>query len=668
MLSTQMLRTATKTTKSTGVRFLSALSKTPVSEQSAAAAAANDDDESYSTASAATKPFLMTNSEAFVETMVAHGVDTTFGIVGSAFMDSLDLFPDAGIRFVSVQHEQNAAHMADGFARVTGKTGVCIAQNGPGITNFVTGIAAAYWAHSPVMCITPQAGTNTEGLGGFQETEQLPIFQPITKKQVHVSNPTRMAEMTGLAFDACQRLNGPVQLNIPRDFFYGESETTIPGPNVIERSAGGVTSLEAAAKAIQHAKNPVILAGGGVVMSKHGGIDAVRELAEFLRVPVATTYLHNDSFPSDHPLWAGPLGYCGHKTAMNSIKDSDCVIVLGSRLGPFGTNPQYGMDYWPKDATLIQVDVDPEKVGRVKPLRANKDVGIAGDAALAARDILARLQGKEMVSAATTDARIAQFEQYRTEWENELNEMGHAHEYAAESGDGEEGRMVPRQVLRELENAMPDDAMVSTDIGNSCSVSNGYLRFKNPRSYLAAMTFGNCGYAFPAAMGAKVARPDRPAVAYVGDGAWGMSLNEVLTCVRETIPTTAVVFNNRQWGAEKKNQVLWFGDRYVGVNLENPSFAEVARSMGAEGITVDKIEDVGPALKQACEAQKDGKTTVIEVMTTRELGDPFRRDAMKLPQRHLSKYSRTNEEFESFTEQPTDLAGNTKGSGKPTKN
>jgi len=642
-------------TKTGAARVLSTLKKTAPANSSAEPAAASTADDDYTTEAAGEKKFLMTNSEAFVETMVAHGVDTTFGIVGSAFMDSLDLFPSAGIRFISVAHEQNAAHMADGYARVTGKTGVCIAQNGPGITNFVTGIAAAYWAHTPVMCITPQGGTNTEGLGGFQETEQLPIFQPITKKQVHISNPDRMAELTSVAFDAAQRENGPVQLNIPRDFFYGESMTTIPKPNVIERSAGGTLSLAKAADAIRNAKNPVILAGGGVNMSKHGGIEAVKELAEYLQAPVATTYLHNDSFPSDHPLWAGPLGYCGHKTAMHSISESDCVIVLGSRLGPFGTNPQYGLDYWPQDATLIQVDVDATKIGRVKPLKTT-DVGICGDAALAAHDLLSRLRADPtpVESASTTKERLATFTNHRNAWEAELNDMAHRHEYAA---DAEEGRMVPRQVLRELELAMPDDAMVSTDIGNSCSVSNGYLRFKQNRSYLAAMTFGNCGYAFPAAMGAKIGCPNRPAVAYVGDGAWGMSLNEVLTCVREKIPTTAVVFNNRQWGAEKKNQVLWFGDRYVGVNLENPSFAEVARSMGAEGITVDHIDQVGDALRNACNAQKEGKTTVIEVMTTRELGDPFRRDAMKLPQRHLRKYQHTNEESESRTEQPVDLAG-----------
>jgi sulfoacetaldehyde acetyltransferase len=337
---------------------------------------------------------------------------------------------------------------------------------------------------------------------------------------------------------------------------------------------------------------------------------------------------------------------------MHTISEADCVVVIGSRLGPFGSNPQYGIDYWPKGANLIQVDVNPKSIGRVKALREN-DVGICGDAGLAAADLLRRLQsGDDIASAGNTDERIARFEAHRASWEAELNDMSTRNQFAAEA---EPDRMVPRQVLRELEKAMPEDAMVSTDIGNSCSVSNGYLRFNQPRSYLAAMTFGNCGYAFPAAMGAKVAAPHRPAVAYVGDGAWGMSLNEVLTCVRETIPVTAVVFNNRQWGAEKKNQVLWFGDRYVGVQLENPSFAEVARSMGAEGITVSDISEVGDALRQATEAQKDGKTTVIEVLTTRELGDPFRRDAMKLPQRVLAKYQSTNEEFESQTEQPIDL-------------
>jgi len=481
----------------------------------------------------------------------------------------------------------------------------------------------------------------------------MPMFSTITKEQVHVANAARMAEFTGVAYNAAQRELGPVQLNIPRDYFYGEANVQIPQPLKIERSAGGESSLQAAAELLRKAKSPVIVSGGGVVQAEDG-VQAVKEIAEALGCPVVSTYLHNDSFPSDHKLWAGPLGYLGSKAAMKSVNEADVVLCLGTRLGPFGTNPQYGFDYWPKNAAIIQVDVDPKRVGRVKALRQG-DVGICGDAALAARSMKARLAaGAEPACLANGAERTARLEQNRAEWEQELNQMMEANQSAA---DAEPGRMVPRKVLRELEKAMPEDAMVATDIGNSCSVANSFLRFKSPRSFLAAMTFGNCGYAFPAAMGAKVARPDRPAVAYVGDGAWGMSLNETLTCVREGIPTTAVVFNNRQWGAEKKNQVLWFGDRYVGVQLTHPEtgFAGIARAMGAEGVQVSSLDEVGPALRAACEAQKAGKTTIVEVMTTRELGDPFRRDAMKLPQRKLAKYQATNESSESATQQPIDL-------------
>eukprot|EP01065_Artemidia_motanka_P015829 TRINITY_DN1954_c0_g1_i4.p1 TRINITY_DN1954_c0_g1~~TRINITY_DN1954_c0_g1_i4.p1 ORF type:complete len:660 (+),score=262.63 TRINITY_DN1954_c0_g1_i4:86-1981(+) len=601
------------------------------------------------------EPVLMTHSEAFVETLAAQGLTDIFGIVGSAFMDALDLFPAAGIRFISTQHEQGSAHMADGYARVSGRHGACIAQNGPGITNFVTGVAAAYHCNSPVVAITPEAATLTKGHGGFQEVDQLPIFSSITKAQVHVNNANRMAELTSLAFDSAMRERGPVQLNIPRDFFYGESKVQIPAPRVPEPVAGGVESLASAASLLRNARNPVLIAGGGVVLSP-SGYDSCQRLASYLQAPVACTYLHNDAFPASNPLYCGPLGYCGHKTAMHTLRDADVVLALGTRLGPFGTNPQYGEAYWPEKARVIQVEVDAAKVGRVKPLR-DGDVGICGDAGLAAQALLGLLQsGAEPACLANKDARMAQLQETRGKWEAEMAAMEIANQAAAKN---EPGRMVPRQVLRELMKAMPEDAIVATDIGNSCSVSNGYLHFNRPRSYLAALTFGNCGYAFPAVIGAKVAAPERPCVAYVGDGAWGMSFNETLTCIRENIPVTVVVFSNRQWGAEKKNQVLWFGDRYVGTNLENPvgGFAGIARAMGAEGIQVSSIDEVGSALQQACAAQKDGKTTIVEVMTTRELGDPFRRDAMKLPQRRLAKYSAFSESSESATGQPVDIAG-----------
>ena len=574
----------------------------------------------------------MTPSEALVETMVAQGVTDIFGIVGSAYMDALDIFPAAGIRFIPVAHEQGAAHMADGYARVSGRHGVCIAQNGPGVTNFVTGVAAAYWAHSPVVVITPETGSGTMGLGGFQETEQLPIFSKITKFQGHVNNPKRMAEITARCFDRAMLEMGPTQLNIPRDFFYGDIECEIPRPIRIGRGAGDEAALEEAAKLLASAKFPVILAGGGVIFS-----DGMREavaLAERLHAPVAESYLHNDAFPASHPLWVGPLGYQGSKAAMKLISKADVVLALGTRLGPFGTLPQYGMEYWPANAKIIQIDADPRMLGLVKPI----SVGINGDAKAAAAALVAKLAGRDLACQRNKAERDATIRSEKGDWEKELERWTHETDpYSVEIAKGS-SHMHPREMLRALERAMPKGAMVSTDIGNICSVSNSYLRFDEPRSMLAAMSFGNCGYAFPVACGAKVARPDRPAIAYVGDGAWGISLNELLTCARENIGVTVVLFNNGQWGAEKKNHVDFYSRRYQGVELKNPSWSAVAKSFGCEGVVVDKVGDVGAALQESVRRQSEGKTTVLEMMVTKELGDPFRRDALSRPVRHLAKY------------------------------
>ena len=563
----------------------------------------------------------MSASEAFVETLAAQGVTHVFGIVGSAYMDALDLFPAAGIRFVSVAHEQGAGHMADGFSRASGRHGVCIAQNGPGITNFVTAIAAAYWAHSPVVMITPETGSNTQGLGGFQETEQLPFFEKITKYQVHCPQQARIAELLARCFDYAMLERGPAQFNIPRDLFYGEADYRISRPMRIERGPGGPESLAAATDLLAGARFPVILSGGGIVMS--GGVPEVVRLAEHLTAPVISTYLHNDSFPKDHPLWAGPIGYQGSKAAMKLLAQADVVLALGTRLGPFGTLPQHGIDYWPQDARLIQVDANPRKLGLVKQAA----VGVCGDARAAAIDLLHRLEtgNREIAAHASRERRLDEIRRRKEEWEQELARWGQA--------DG--GPIAPRRALRELEKAMPADAMVSTDIGNICSVSNSYLRFARAPSFFAAMSFGNCGYAYPTAIGAKVAAPDRPAIAYVGDGAWGMSLQETLTAVRENIPVVAVVFNNGQWGAEKKNQIDYYADRYLGTNLVNPSFAGIAEAMGARGLKVDAPDQVGDALKDAVAC---GRPTVLELMVTQELGDPFRRDALRKPVRLLDKY------------------------------
>ncbi|MHB8619219.1 MAG: sulfoacetaldehyde acetyltransferase [Chloroflexota bacterium] len=561
----------------------------------------------------------MMASEALTETLVAEGVDLIPGIVGSAFMDALDLFEAAGIRFLPVAHEQNAAHMADGYARISGKPGVIFAQNGPGITNFVTGVAAAYWAHTPMVVFTPSTGSMGTGLGGFQETEQMPIFSKITKWQVQVNRPERMAELVRRAFYLAKAEMGPVQVDIPRDFFYGEIETEIYPSMTLERGAGQAHQIAEAAALLAGARFPVILAGGGVVQAN--AVDEVRQLAEYLTAPVANSYLHNDSFPASHELAAGPLGYQGSKAAMNLIAQADVVLALGTRLGPFGTLPQYGITYWPQDARIIQVDADHRVLGLTKKV----SMGINGDARATAQALIAKLK-EQAPSRPRDEGRVRKIAHEKQTWAEELATL------SSRSGEP----LSPRRALSLLEQAMPRDVIVTTDIGNICSVSNSYLHFEGSRQFLAAMSFGNCGYSYPTALGAKMARPEAPVVAYVGDGAWGMSLAEVMTAVREDIPVVAVVFNNSQWGAEKKNQVDYYGDRYVATNLKNPDFDAVARAMGADGYKVEREADVQDALRTALSNRRPAVINLV--VDSKELAEPFRRDALKKPVRHLDRY------------------------------
>lgn len=562
----------------------------------------------------------MTTSEAFVETLVAEGVTLVPGIVGSAYMDALDLFPRAGIRFLPVAHEQNAAHMADGWARVTGRPTACIGQNGPGITNFVTAVAAAYWAHTPMVVLTPSVGSMGAGLGGFQETDQLPIFSKITKWQVQVNRPERMAELLRRAFYIAKAENGPVQVDIPRDYFYGDVETEIYPSLEIEHGPGPDAQIDDVAGLVVDARFPVVLAGGGVIRSD--ATDAIRRLAEHLSAPVATTYLHTDAFPASHPLAVGPLGYMGSKAAMRLINRADLVLAIGTRLGPFGTLPQYDFDYWPADAKVVQVDVDHRVIGLTKKV----SLGVVGDARGFAEALLRRLTALDP-DRARDEGRIGEIAVEKAVWANELASLS--------SRGGEP--ISPRRGLKLITDVLPRDAIVTTDIGNISSVANSYLSFEGPRQFLAAMMWGNCGYSYPTALGAKLGRPDRPVVAFVGDGAWGMSLAEVMTAVREDIPVVAIVWDNAEWGAEKKNQVDYYGNRFVGTNLANPDFAAVSRAMGADGYRVEREAEVQDAVRTAI---ANGRPAVIDlVVDPTELGDPFRRDALKKPVRLLQKYA-----------------------------
>ncbi|CAK6473276.1 sulfoacetaldehyde acetyltransferase [Peribacillus simplex] len=565
----------------------------------------------------------MTPSEAIVETLVAEGVKHISGILGSAFMDMLDLLPTAGIRFIGVRHEQSAAHMEDAYCRVSGVAGVVIGQNGPGMTNMVTSVAAANQAHTPMVVISPSAGTPTVGWDGFQECDQVSIFKAITKETVRVTHPGRVADCLRTAFRIAYAERGPVLFDIPRDYFYGEVEDQILQPHqyrVDERGCGSSESLDRAAEILAEAQYPVIISGRGTVDSD--GIEEIKNMAEYLTAPVAVSYMHNDAFPADHPLSVGPIGYMGSKAAMNTLKKADVILAVGTRLSVFGTLPCYDIDYFPKDAQIIQIDINPRQIARTHPV----EVGIIGDAREASHEILKRLKANKP-NLKQEKKRMVEVTNEKQKWEEELVKLAMI--------DGTP--INPRRALLELTKVLPENAIVTTDIGNVSSTANAYLKFNQSRRHIAALTFGNTGFAYPSALGAKLAEPNTPVIAIVGDGAWGMSLHEVSTAVEENIPVIACVFNNNAWCAEKKNQVDFYNNRFVGADIQNPDFAEVARSMGAVGIRVEKADELGSVIEKAI---KSNKPTVIDIQVDgTQLAPPFRKDALKMPTRLLEKYS-----------------------------
>ena len=572
----------------------------------------------------------MSTEEAFVKVLQMHGIRHAFGIIGSAMMPVSDLFPKAGITFWDCAHESNAALICDGFTRVTGEMAMAIAQNGPGVTGFVTAVKTAYWNHTPMLLVTPQAANRTIGQGGFQEVDQMAMFEEMVCYQEEVRDPVRVAEVLNRVIGKAWRGSGPAQINVPRDYWTQVIDIELPRILRIERPAGGKGAIAEAARLLSAAKFPVIVNGGGVVIG--GAIAETAALAERLGAPVACGYQHNDAFPGSHPLSVGPLGYNGSKAAMELIAKADVVLALGTRLNPFSTLPAYGFDYWPKDAKIIQVDINADRIGLTKKV----DVAICGDAKEVARQILGALAAN--AGDAGREARKGLIHQTKSAWLQQLSSMDHEEDDPGTSWNAEARRrdadlMSPRQAWRAIQAALPGNAIISTDIGNNCAIGNAYPSFEEGRKYLAPGMFGPCGYGFPAIIGAKIGRPDMPVVGFSGDGAFGISMNEMTSIGRKEWPAvTMVIFRNYQWGAEKRNTTLWYDNNFVGTEL-NPdmSYARIAEGCGLKGVVVRSAQELTEGLRTAIEDQAKGVTTFVEAVLNQELGEPFRRDAMKRP-------------------------------------
>ncbi|MDU9004334.1 sulfoacetaldehyde acetyltransferase [Sedimentitalea todarodis] len=574
----------------------------------------------------------MTTEEAFIKVLQMHGIEHAFGIIGSAMMPISDLFPAAGIKFWDCAHETSGGMIADGYTRATGKMSMAIAQNGPGITNFVTPIKTAYWNHTPLLLVTPQAANKTIGQGGFQEIEQMKLFEDMVCYQEEVRDPSRMAEVLNRVIEKAWRGSAPAQMNIPRDYWTQIIDIELPQIIRLERPAGGEEAIAAAAKLLSDAEFPVILNGAGVILA--GGIDASRHLAEALDAPVACGYQHNDAFPGNHPLGVGPLGYNGSKAAMELIQKADVVLALGNRLNPFSTLPGYGMDYWPKDAKVIQVDINSDRIGLTKKV----DVAIQGDARKVAEQLLANLSDE--AGDKGRKERKEEIASRKSRWAQELSSIDHEDDndegitWNERARNRQPDRMSPRQAWRAIMSALPNDAIISSDIGNNCAIGNAYPSFEKGRKYLAPGLFGPCGYGLPAILGAKIGCPDVPVVGFAGDGAFGISMNEMTACGRnDWPPITMIIFRNYQWGAEKRNTTLWYDDNFVGTELNlGVNYAKIAEGCGVKGVQATSMEQLTDVLNTAVKEQmKDGVTTFIEVILNQELGEPFRRDAMKKP-------------------------------------
>ena len=573
----------------------------------------------------------MTTEEAFVKVLQLNGIDQAFGIIGSAFMPISDLFPKAGIKFWDVAHECNGGYICDGYTRSSGKIGMCIAQNGPGITNFVTAIKTAYWNHTPMLLVTPQAANKTIGQGGFQEVEQMALFKDMVCYQEEVRDPSRIAEVLNRVIEKSIRGSAPAQINVPRDFFCKVVDIDIPKVVRFGKSSPNNNDILKAADLLSNANFPVILSGAGVILSD--AIEECVELAERLDAPVCSGYQHNDSFPGSHPLSAGPLGYNGSKAGMKLISQADVVIALGSRLNPFSTLPSYGIDYWPKNAKVIQVDINPDRIGLSKKIA----LGISADAKITINQILSKLDNNAGNSEREKRKNI--IAETKSQWLQELSSMDNEEDdpgtsWNEDARNRQPERMSPRMAWRAIQSALPQNAIISSDIGNNCAIGNAYPTFEKGRKYLAPGLFGPCGYGFPAIIGAKIACPDIPVVGFAGDGAFGISMNEMTSCGREDWPgITMIIFRNYQWGAEKRNTTLWYDNNFVGTELNQDfSYAKIAEGCGLKGIQVSSMDELSSALRTSCEDQNQGITTFIEVVLNQELGEPFRRDAMKAPE------------------------------------
>jgi thiamine pyrophosphate-dependent acetolactate synthase large subunit-like protein len=558
-------------------------------------------------------PGVRNGGQLVVEVLRAHGVDTVFGLIGSATMELFDALYDADdIRFVGVRDERTGVHMADAYARTTGRPGVILAgQNGPGATNLVTGLAQALRAYSPVVALAGAISTEHHQLDGFQEVDQHALFTPVTKRTFDVVQRKRLGDLMTQAFrTALSPRPGPVLVNLHRDVLSQEHDDSA-NPTPLYRSEGvdGVRPLaspgvvERTAALLSGAQRPVIVAGGGV---KYREWEPVTVLAELLGAPIVTSAGHGDAVPSTHPHYAGQMGPRGNPIATGLVKDADAILVLGSRLAFNSTFFSY--DNMGRDAQIVQVEMDATALGRYFPVA----LGVLADAPGFAGQLSEALAGHEPKQTVRN-----WLEAFRAK-RNELLEQ------RERDGAVDTVPIQPARVWKALRAVLPEDVIVTLDAGTLGLQAHDVLPYRQPPALITPVDFGLVGFSFAAGLGAKVANPDRTVVSLMGDGGFGMAHSEISTAVQAGINTTAIVLNNGVWGAEKAYQRDFYGGRYIGADVLNPPYDELARLYGAYGFRVEHPDDLEPVIS---EAMATDKVAVVDVKVDPDALYSFRRDS-----------------------------------------
>ena len=539
----------------------------------------------------------LTAGRAVIELLKAEQVRYIFGIVGSTFLDILDaLYDDRSVEYINVRHEQAAAFMADGLARVTGHPGVCLVTSGPGATNLLTGVAAAHVAHSPVVVLVGGVSLDHYQKDAFQDYDLVSMFRPVTKLAVQITKPERIPEQLRSALRAAMSGRpGPVFVEIPRDVL---NEQVLQMSAAVAPDHYRIThplpphpdAIREAARLLRGAERPLMLVGGGVTRAEAN--DLVVRLSDQYAMPMITAYGRNDAVPNAHPLYVGPLGRAGAPEAAAACRRADVLLVIGSRLGQFTSHFDHRSIR--PETPIIQIDVDSRDIGRYYPVA----VGIQADARLACQALLDAL--------AQNDARP-----FSPAWRQEVETLRAQRQARLAAEGGLDAKpMKPQRVYAELRRALPADTMVALDAGAAPAYGYDRLHLTRPRTFFTPLDLGGLGFAFPVALGAKLGCPDAPTLAIHGDGGFLMNAQELETAVRHGINVVTLVMNNNCWGSEKAYQKHFYGGRYIGCDIGNPRYDEFARLFGAEGYYVDHPDQVGDAVRAALRA---GKPAVIEI-------------------------------------------------------